>query len=121
MARKALKAIKYDTIEYTESNINDTKKLVKEAFKEDDYKILIVANKFQTGFDEPLLHTMYINKVLSGVAACNYDNIHELYKRILSNYDFILNITHNELIYDWHEGGVITVVKENNVSKLKQM
>lgn len=61
--------IKHDTIEYTESNINDTKKLVKEAFKEDDYKILIVANKFQTGFDEPLLHTMYINKVLSGVAA----------------------------------------------------
>ena len=61
--------IKHDTIEYTESNINDTKKSVKEAFKEDDYKILIVANKFQTGFDEPLLHTMYINKILNGVAA----------------------------------------------------
>ena len=61
--------IKHDTIEYTESNINDTKKSVKEAFKEDDYKILIVANKFQTWFDEPLLHTMYINKILNGVAA----------------------------------------------------
>ena len=64
---------------------------------------------------------LVLDEILSGVAACNYDNIHELYKRILSNYDFILNITHNELIYDWHEGGVITVVKENNVSKLKQM
>lgn len=61
--------IKQDTIEYTEANINDTDKSVKEAFKDDEYKILIVANKFQTGFDEPLLHTMYINKMLRGVAA----------------------------------------------------
>ena len=61
--------VKQDTIEYTESNINDTTKDIKEAFNDDEYKILIVANKFQTGFDQPLLHTMYINKVLSGVAA----------------------------------------------------
>lgn len=61
--------IKQDTIEYTEANINDTNKSVKEAFKSDEYKILIVANKFQTGFDQPLLHTMYINKMLRGVAA----------------------------------------------------
>ena len=61
--------IKHDTIEYTESNINDTKKDIKEAFNSDEYKILIVANKFQTGFDQPLLHTMYINKMLNGVAA----------------------------------------------------
>lgn len=62
-------SIKHDTIEYTEANINDTKKSVKEAFNDDEYKILIVANKFQTGFDQPLLHTMYINKILNGVAA----------------------------------------------------
>ena len=61
--------IKQDTIDYTESNINDTDKSVKEAFKGDDYKILIVANKFQTGFDEPLLQTMYVDKKLNGVAA----------------------------------------------------
>jgi len=36
---------------------------------EDDYKFLIVAEKFQTGFDEPLLHTMYVDKPLAGVAA----------------------------------------------------
>lgn len=58
------------------------------------------------------------DEVLSGVASCNYDNLHELYNRIVSNYDFILNITHNELIYDWHNQ-TITVVKENNISKLK--
>lgn len=38
-------------------------------FNEDDYKILIVADKYQTGFDQPLLHTMYVDKKLSGVKA----------------------------------------------------
>ena len=38
-------------------------------FAEDDYKILIAADKFQTGFDQPLLHTMYVDKPLSGVRA----------------------------------------------------
>ena len=59
-----------------------------------------------------------LDEILSGVAVSNYDNIHEVYNRIVSNYDFILNITHNELIYDWHSQ-TITVVKENNISKLK--
>ena len=39
------------------------------AFREEDYKILIVANKFQTGFDEPRLMAMYVDKKLSGIAA----------------------------------------------------
>lgn len=38
-------------------------------FTEDDYKILIVADKYQTGFDQPLLHTLYVDKALSGVKA----------------------------------------------------
>jgi type I restriction enzyme R subunit len=38
-------------------------------FKKKDYKFLIVANKFQTGFDQPLLHTMYVDKKLSDVQA----------------------------------------------------
>ena len=62
--------IEQDTKEYTENNMNDIgTKSIKEAFKEDDYKLLIVANKFQTGFDEPLLHTMYVEKRLNGVSA----------------------------------------------------
>jgi len=40
-----------------------------EVFNQDDYRILIVANKFQTGFDQPLLHTMYVDKKLGGVNA----------------------------------------------------
>ncbi len=52
-------------LEYTESGMNgfsETK--TKEIFKKPEYKFLIVANKFQTGFDEPLLNTMYVDKKL---------------------------------------------------------
>ncbi|MDJ0902077.1 MAG: DEAD/DEAH box helicase family protein [Xenococcus sp. MO_188.B8] len=38
-------------------------------FERDEYKILIVADKYQTGFDQPLLHTLYVDKPLSGVKA----------------------------------------------------
>jgi len=38
-------------------------------FSQDEYKVLIVADKYQTGFDQPLLHTMYVDKKLSGVKA----------------------------------------------------
>ncbi|RNI34020.1 type I restriction endonuclease subunit R [Hanamia caeni] len=38
-------------------------------FDKEEYKILIVADKYQTGFDQPLLHTMYVDKKLSGVKA----------------------------------------------------
>ena len=63
--------IKQDGMEYSESNINNIgNQSIKEVFNSnDEYKILIVANKFQTGFDEPLLHTMYVDKKLSGVTA----------------------------------------------------
>jgi len=39
------------------------------AFKQPEQRILVVANKFQTGFDQPLLHTLYVDKKLGGVAA----------------------------------------------------
>ena len=42
---------------------------IREAFKGDDYRLLLVANKFQTGFDQPLLCGMYIDKRLGGVQA----------------------------------------------------
>jgi len=38
-------------------------------FREDPHRILVCADKFQTGYDEPLLHTMYVDKPLSGVRA----------------------------------------------------
>src|SRR5690625_3637593 len=42
---------------------------IEQRFKEDPYRFLVVADKFQTGYDEPLLHTMYVDKELSGVRA----------------------------------------------------
>ena len=42
---------------------------IEKMFREDPYRILIVANKFQTGFDEPLLHTMYVDKSLADIKA----------------------------------------------------
>lgn len=54
----------------TESSLNGfSDKETQEKFKEDKYKILIVADKYQTGYDEPLLHTMYVDKVLNDVKA----------------------------------------------------
>ena len=38
-------------------------------FREDPYRFLVCADKFQTGYDEPLLHTMYVDKTLSGIKA----------------------------------------------------
>jgi hypothetical protein len=38
-------------------------------FDTDEYHVLIAANKYQTGFDQPLLHTMYVDKRLAGVQA----------------------------------------------------
>lgn len=61
---------------YTEEKINKTKdgetikeKALPSEFHKDDFGILIVAEKYQTGFDEPLLHTMFVDKKLSGVKA----------------------------------------------------
>lgn len=42
---------------------------IDELIQKDPYRFLIVADKFQTGYDEPLLHTMYVDKTLSGVKA----------------------------------------------------
>lgn len=59
-----------DNIDFTEAGMNSfSEKQTAEEFRKSENKILIVANKFQTGFDQPLLYAMYIDKRLSGVAA----------------------------------------------------
>lgn len=61
---------------FTEEKLNKTKdgkavkeKTLPEVFHSDEFGMLIVAEKYQTGFDEPLLHTMFVDKKLSGVKA----------------------------------------------------
>ena len=54
----------------TEADLNHfPSKDIPAKLKQDPYRFLIVANKFVTGFDEPLLHTMYVDKPLAGVLA----------------------------------------------------
>ena len=55
--------------DYTEDGMNGLPPRVSiaDSFKSPDYRILIVSNKFQTGFDEPLLQTMYVDKRLDGL------------------------------------------------------
>ncbi len=69
--------VKLDGNEYKESTLNvdndgrhiTTDKRLRKEFKSDRFNILVVANKYQTGFDEPLLHSMYVDKRLNGVNA----------------------------------------------------
>jgi len=42
---------------------------IEKTFRRDPYRFLIVADKFQTGYDEPLLHTMYVDKILTDIKA----------------------------------------------------
>lgn len=69
--------VKLDGVEYTEAGLNidengcslNSDKKFRRAFRSDKYNILVVANKYQTGFDEPLLHSMYVDKKLKDVSA----------------------------------------------------
>ena len=57
-------------MELTEVKMNGfSEKELPEKFGTNEYQILLVADKYQTGFDQPLLHTMYVDKKLSGVKA----------------------------------------------------
>lgn len=58
-------------IEYTEVGMNNgiREKELPKKFAGPEYQVLIVAEKYQTGFDQPLLHTMYVDKRLAGIQA----------------------------------------------------
>lgn len=59
-----------DGVEYTEAELNGfADKDTKDKFDTDEYRILVVANKYLTGFDQPKLCTMYVDKKLQGVMA----------------------------------------------------
>ncbi|MHB8845902.1 MAG: type I restriction endonuclease subunit R [Nitrospirota bacterium] len=59
------------SIDYTEVGMNNgiKEKELPEKFGTEEYQVLLVAEKYQTGFDQPLLHTMYVDKRLSGIQA----------------------------------------------------
>ncbi len=60
----------YGGVQVTESILNGfPSNNIPDKIIEDPYRFLVVADKFQTGYDEPLLHTMYVDKPLSGIKA----------------------------------------------------
>ena len=60
----------YGGAKVTEASLNGfSSNAIADRIQEDPYRFLVCADKFQTGYDEPLLHTMYVDKVLSGVKA----------------------------------------------------
>jgi type I restriction enzyme R subunit len=66
----AFSDVERDGVKVTESQYNGFPSAqIPSMIREDPYRFLIVADKFQTGYDEPLLHTMYVDKPLSGVKA----------------------------------------------------
>lgn len=60
----------YEGAKVTEASLNGfPSSEIAEKVAEDPYRFLVCADKFQTGYDEPLLHTMYVDKVLAGIQA----------------------------------------------------
>ncbi|NBL00309.1 MAG: type I restriction endonuclease subunit R, partial [Erysipelotrichia bacterium] len=60
----------YGGVKVTEATLNEfSSNDIPNRIQEDPYRFLICADKFQTGYDEPLLHTMYVDKTLSGIKA----------------------------------------------------
>ena len=58
-------------VTYTETGMNHgiSQKELPEKFATQEYQVLLVAEKYQTGFDQPLLHTMFVDKRLAGIQA----------------------------------------------------
>ena len=60
----------HDGAKVTEASLNGfSSNLIADKIQEEPYRFLVCADKFQTGYDEPLLHTMYVDKPLSSVKA----------------------------------------------------
>ncbi|MBU2026211.1 MAG: type I restriction endonuclease subunit R [Proteobacteria bacterium] len=60
----------YGGVNVTETSLNGfPSNNIADKIAEDPYRFLVCAEKFQTGYDEPLLHTMYVDKILSGIKA----------------------------------------------------
>ena len=60
----------YGGVQVSEASLNGFPSWrISDEIQQDPYRFLICADKFQTGYDEPLLHTMYVDKILSGIKA----------------------------------------------------
>src|SRR5699024_12594625 len=105
-------------ITYTEEKLNTTKtgetikeKALPAAFHTDEYGMLIVAEKYQTGFDEPLLHTMFVDKKLYGVKAVqSISRLNHTYTSKNNTYIFVIITVTNDLYKYYKRFYVVTIL-----------
>lgn len=87
---------------YTEVGMNEgiKEKELPEKFGSEEYQVLLVAEKYQTGFDQPLLHTMYVDKRLAGIQAVQ--TLSRLNRKTVGKEDtFVLDfVNEREEIFD---------------------
>ena len=85
----------YNGANVTEASLNGfPSNKIADRIQEDPYRFLICADKFQTGYDEPLLHTMYVDKVLAGIKAVQ--TLSRLNRAHPQKHDvFVLDFTNN--------------------------
>ena len=84
-------------------------------FATDEYQLLLVADKYQTGFDQPLLHTMYVDKKLSGVKAVQ--TLSRLNRMCAGKEDtFVLDFANDtqEILDSFQPYYELTSIKENS-------
>ena len=110
-----------DGVDFTEANMNsmpDTRTAA--AFHQDENRFLVVANKFQTGFDEPLLVAMYVDKPLSGVHAVQtlsrLNRIHPPHKESTIVLDFANQAEHiQEAFQPYYEATLLSEGTDHNL------
>jgi type I restriction enzyme, R subunit len=117
----------YKGVEYSETEMNSFKAFkndIPKNFKKDEYRFLIVANKYQTGFDQPLLHTMYVDKKLRDVMAVQtlsrLNRAYKPFKRDTFVLDFY-NVTEDikEAFDPYYTSTVLS--EETNPNKLNEL
>ena len=105
--------------EYTESSMNEfSESETEQRLKHPENRILIVNNKFQTGFDEPMLHTMYVDKKLGGLQGVQ--TLSRLNRTMSVKTDtFVLDFVNDpddiqESFQDYYQGTVLTEETDPN-------
>lgn len=113
--------------EYTEENINNIPESeLPERFESGEYQLLLVAEKYQTGFDQPLLHTMYVDKKLAGVKAVQtLSRINRMYEGKTETFilDFVNSQADIESAFQdyYQETGVSETTDPNVIYDIKNL
>jgi type I restriction enzyme R subunit len=112
-------------ISHTEASMNGfASDEIPKRLKQPEYRFLIVAEKFQTGFDEPLLHTMYVDKVLADVKAVQtLSRLNRAYKPYKTD-TFILDFANSaEDIRQAFEPFYVTTIlsEETNLDRINDL